>query len=67
MLSFTKYCYGDEWRRMRWAGRVARIGDIINAQIILVEGRRRRLVDNIRMDLRGMIWGRCRLDSFGSG
>jgi hypothetical protein len=47
--------------RMRWAGHVARLGETRNAYRILVgkpEGRRplgrprRRLVDNIKMDLR---------------
>jgi hypothetical protein len=48
-------------RRMRWAGHVARMGEVRGAYNILVgrpEGRRplgrprRRWVDNIRMDLR---------------
>jgi hypothetical protein len=48
-------------RRMRWAGHVARMGEKKNAYRILVgkpEGKRplgrprRRLVDNIKMDLR---------------
>jgi hypothetical protein len=53
-------------RRMRWTGHVARIGEKRNAYRLLMgkpEGRRplgrprRRWVDNIRMDLRGMGWG----------
>jgi hypothetical protein len=57
-------------RRMRWTGPVARMGETRNAYRILVgkpEGKRplgrtrRRLVDNIKMDLReigcdGMDW-----------
>jgi hypothetical protein len=50
---------------MKWAGHVARIGPKRNAYRILVgkpEGRRplgrprRRYVDNIKMDLRGIGW-----------
>jgi hypothetical protein len=49
-----------KWRRMRWVGRVARMGEKRNACRLLVgkpEGRRplrrprRRWLDNIRMDL----------------
>jgi hypothetical protein len=52
-------------RRMRWAGHVARMGEKRNAYMILVgksEGkrplgrRRRRWVDNIKMDLREIGW-----------
>jgi hypothetical protein len=52
-------------RRMRWAGHVARIGEKMNAYRILLgkpEGKRplgrprRRLVDNIKMDLREIGW-----------
>jgi hypothetical protein len=52
-------------RRMRWAGHVARMGEKRNAYRILVgkpEGKRplarprRRLVDNIKMDLRELGW-----------
>jgi hypothetical protein len=52
-------------RRMRWAGHVARMGEKRNAYRILVgmpEGKRplgrprRRWVDNIEMDLRGIGW-----------
>jgi hypothetical protein len=52
-------------RRMRWAGRVARMGEKRNAYRILVgklEGKRplgrprHRLVDNIKMDLREIGW-----------
>jgi hypothetical protein len=63
-------------RRMRWAGHVARMGEVRNAYNILVgkpEGRRPlgrprcRREDNIRMDLREIgFWG-CGLDLFGSG
>ena len=51
-----------KWRRMRWAGHVARMGEGMGVYRVLVgkpEGRRplgrprRRWVDNIRMDLRG--------------
>ena len=50
-----------KWRRMRWAGHVARMGEERGVYRILVEklegnrslGRpRRRWVDNIRMDLK---------------
>jgi hypothetical protein len=53
-------------RRMRWAGRVARMGEKRNAYRLLVgksEGKRplgrprRRWVDNIRMDLGAVGWG----------
>jgi hypothetical protein len=53
-------------RRVRWAGRVARVGEKRNAYRILVgkpEGKRplgrprRRWEDNIRMDLRDIGWG----------
>jgi hypothetical protein len=63
-------------RRMRWAGHVARMGEVRSAYNILVgwpEGRRplgrprRRWEDNIKIDLRGnRVWG-CGLVSFGSG
>jgi hypothetical protein len=52
-------------RRMRWAGHVARIMEKRTAYKILVgnpEGKRplgkprHRWVDNIKMDLRGMVW-----------
>jgi hypothetical protein len=52
-------------RRMRWAGRVTRMGETRNAYTVLVgkpEGKRplgrprRRLVDNIKMDLKEMGW-----------
>jgi hypothetical protein len=52
-------------KRMRWAEHVARIGEIRTAYRILVgkpEGKRpvgrprRRWVDNIKMDLDGMVW-----------
>jgi hypothetical protein len=49
-------------RRMKWAGRVARMGEKKNAYRILV-GKRpiersiRRWEDNIRMDLREIGWG----------
>jgi predicted small integral membrane protein len=52
-------------RRMRWAGHVARMGEMRNAYMLLVgkpEGKRpigrprRRSVDNIKMDLLGIGW-----------
>jgi len=52
-----------KWRRMRWAGHVARMGEESGVYTVLVgklEGRRplgrprRRWVDNIRMDLQEM-------------
>jgi hypothetical protein len=52
-------------RRMRWVGYVARMGEKRNAYSILVEksegkrplGRpRRKWVDNIKMDLREIVW-----------
>jgi hypothetical protein len=52
-------------RRMRWAGHLARMGEIRNAYNILVgkpEGKRtlgrcrRRLEDNIRVVLREIVW-----------
>jgi hypothetical protein len=53
-------------RRMRWAGHVARLGEMRNAYRMLVgkpEGKRplgrprRRWVDNIRMDIGEVGWG----------
>jgi hypothetical protein len=53
-------------RSMRWAGYVARMGEMRNAYRILVgmpEGKtplgrpRRRWEDNIKMDLREIGWG----------
>jgi hypothetical protein len=55
-----------KWRRIRWTGHVARMGEKRNAYRLLVgkpEGRRplgrprRRWVDNIRMDLGEVGWG----------
>jgi hypothetical protein len=55
-----------KYRRMRWPGHVARLGEKRNAYRILVgksEGKRplrrprRRRMDNIRMDLRETKWG----------
>jgi hypothetical protein len=52
-------------RRMRWAGKVALMGENRNAYRILVgnpegkrplERQRRRWVDNIKMDLREIEW-----------
>jgi hypothetical protein len=52
-------------KRMRWAGHVARIGEKRNAYGILLikpEGKRplrrsrRRWVDNIKKDLKGIEW-----------
>jgi hypothetical protein len=59
-------------RRMRWAGHVARMGEVRGAYNILVgrpDGRRPRCrwEDNIKMDLtENKVWG-CGLDSLGSG
>ena len=62
-------------RRLRWAGHVVRVGERKGAYRALVgksEGRRllvrprRRLVVNIKMDLREIGWGH-RLDRSGSG
>jgi len=55
-----------KWRRMRWAGHVARMGEERGMYRVLVgkpEGRRplerprRRWVDNIRMDLQEVVCG----------
>jgi hypothetical protein len=55
-----------KWRRMRWAGLAARIGEKRNTYRLLVgkpEGKRplgrprRRWVDNSRMDLVEVRWG----------
>ena len=55
-----------KWRRMRWAGHVARMGEETGVYMALVrkpEGRgplgrpRRRWVDNIRMDLQEVVCG----------
>jgi hypothetical protein len=64
-------------RRMRWAGHVARMGEMRTAYRILMgkpEGRRplgrprRRWVDNIKMDLREIGWdGMDWIDRTGSG
>ena len=59
-----------KWRRMRWAGHVARMGEERELYMVLVEkpeGRRplgrprRRCVDNIRMDLQevGCVYMDC--------
>jgi hypothetical protein len=61
-------------RRMRWAGNMARMGEVRGAYILVgrPEGRRplgrprHRWEDNIKMGLREIVWG-CGLDSFGSG
>jgi hypothetical protein len=52
-------------RRMRWAGKVARVGEKKNWLLVgKPEGKRplrlprRRWVDNIKIDLREMGWGR---------
>jgi hypothetical protein len=55
-----------KWRRMRWAGHVARVGEKRNAYRLLVgepEARRplgrprRRWVDNSKVDLIELGWG----------
>jgi hypothetical protein len=65
-----------KWRRMRWAGHVARIGEERKVYKVLVgkpEGKRplgrprRRWEDGIRMDLGEIGLGGCGLDSTGSG
>jgi hypothetical protein len=44
-------------RRMRWAGHVARMGEKKNAYRILVEKPEgKRPLDNIKMDLREIVW-----------
>jgi hypothetical protein len=62
-------------RRMRWAGHVARMGEERNVYRALMgksEGKRplerprRRREDGIRMDLREIGWGECRLDPVDS-
>jgi hypothetical protein len=63
-------------RRMRWAGHVARMGEVRGAYNILVGkperrrplGRPRcRWEDNIKMNLGEIGFGGCGLDSFASG
>jgi hypothetical protein len=63
-------------RRMRWAGNVACIGEGRKLYRVLVgkpEGKRplqrlrHRWEDGIRMDLKEISWGRCGVDSPGSG
>jgi hypothetical protein len=66
-------------RRMRWAGHVARMGENRNAYRMMVgnpEGKRplrrprHRWVDNIKIDLREIVWdgmGWYGLDRSGSG
>jgi hypothetical protein len=63
-------------RRMRWAGEVARMGEDRGVHRVLVgkpEGKRplgrprRRLEDNIKMDLREVGGGSWGLDGIGSG
>jgi hypothetical protein len=62
------------WRRMRWVGHVAHMGDMRNMYKILVrkpKGKRphrrpRYTWKNIRMDLGNRV-GKCRLEASGSG
>jgi hypothetical protein len=63
-------------RRMRWARHVARMGEGRNVYRVLVRKPevksplvrpRRRWQDGIKMDLREIGWGRCGVDSPGSG
>jgi hypothetical protein len=63
-------------RRMRWAGHVARMGEVRGAYRVLVgrpEARRplgrprRRWENNIKMDLQEVGWGGHGLDCNGSG
>jgi len=60
MHSNSCNCVGDKWRRMRWAGHVARMGEGRGVHTVLVGktagkrplGRpRRRWEDNIKMSL----------------
>jgi hypothetical protein len=55
-----------KWRRIRWAGHVARMGEMRNEYMLLVgkpKGKRplgrprRRWLDNIKMDLGEVGWG----------
>jgi hypothetical protein len=66
----------DKSRLMRWAGHVARMGEVRKLYKVLEgkpEGKRplgrpwRRWGDGIRMDLREIVLGWCGLDSTGSG
>jgi hypothetical protein len=63
-------------RRMRWAGHMERMGEGRNVYRVLVgkpEGKRllgsprRRWEDGIKMDLREIGFGGCRVDSPGLG
>jgi hypothetical protein len=63
-------------RMMKWVGHVARMGEKRNAYRLLLgkpeamrllERPRCRWVDNIKMDLGEIGWGRCGLDWSGSG
>jgi hypothetical protein len=63
-------------RRRKWAGHVARMGEERKVYRVLVgkperksplRRPRRRWEDGVRMDLREIGWGVCRLDSTFSG
>jgi hypothetical protein len=63
-------------RRIRWARRMARMGEGRNVYRVLMgksegkrpfERRRRGWEDGIKMDLREIGWGGCGVDSPGSG
>jgi hypothetical protein len=54
-----------KWRRMRWAGHVARIGDKTTTHRLLVGKPRYRCVDNIKKDFLEIGWGWCGLDGSG--
>ena len=70
MVLLTKYCSGNQTKRMRWAGHVARMGEGRGVYRVFagkpggkrtLGRRRRRWDDNIKMDLQevgcgGMDW-----------
>jgi len=45
-----------KWRRLRWAGHIALMGEMRNVYRILVGKPRHRWEDNIRIDLREIGW-----------
>ena len=64
-MLFTKYYLADKSRRMRWAGHVARVGEMQGVYRVLVgttDGRRllgiprNRGEDNVVMDLKEIGW-----------
>jgi hypothetical protein len=61
-----QYHWGDQFQRMRWVGHAVRMDEMRNAYKNLVEkpeGKRpigtpwRRREDNIKMELREIVWG----------